>query len=874
MSRARKNPRGYVDRGAKAAKKVGSTARRGAEEAGSAPKRAVKGAAKGVGKAVYQRGSEAALGVVSGGASVALSAWRTVKSVKNGSPLVKVLVALALAGVVAVIAVLFAVIMTTTAILSAIDPSEDCAGGGNNPDTPSGYLPQGDPSDLALGEIPSEVLDLYRRAAEKYGLDWAVIASVGAQESNHNAGRSLDDTGDCVMNNEGSGATGPMQFMPPTWAEYGEDGNGDGEKDPCNYEDAVFAAARYLKALGAPEDYDGALFTYSGGGADYPSEVMARAEQYRAQDGGESEKAEGARDPSPRVGLPVPVENADKHGYYWEPGVDEAASVYAPAGTEVYAITDGTVREAGGEGTPEGALVVEAAGNAGPVRKGDLLRYDPSGGDLLAEPGDEVRAGQQIAEIGRGFSVKKGQEKPRLDLGWYDPRGERAEAATGAMDPYPLLEYLKDTLIKAAEGADLDGETEGDAGGGGTARASAAAAEEDSGLLGDAASLLGPREAEAELQGWDLVNDGERQLRYNEYTSFDSALNHGVAAWQALGSVNVAPAGGGTAEVEIGDASLGGATLGITYSDGSLYFNPDLLSSATDNAVKTTASHELAHALGGDHTAEPSVVNTPIITNANDNYETPTAFDEQWYYELWGTEKAPGWSPPSAGGPTAPGGGTQGAAPCQRPGGPGGGGPRAGGTVPAGSGEVADLLNTQCEFWPNAVDDLEQGWVYEDSAGDQAGTEGGVDARLVAALQPVCAEHRLLIPWFKTGHSFDGSGVDGPYIDGGYGAAGGLPNTHYWGRAVDIFEVDGVGEFYGPGISGYGGDANVVDVGNILLGLSAQDRPDQMIGPSAWNAALGASREQGFILDGDQVSLHEDHLHLGFMNTSGTNNTS
>jgi membrane-bound lytic murein transglycosylase B len=45
-----------------------------------------------------------------------------------------------------------------------------------------------------------------------------------------------------------------MQFMPPTWEAYGVDANGDGQKDPFNPVDAIFAAARYLRAAGADHD--------------------------------------------------------------------------------------------------------------------------------------------------------------------------------------------------------------------------------------------------------------------------------------------------------------------------------------------------------------------------------------------------------------------------------------------------------------------------------------------------------------------------------------------------------------------------------------------------------------------------------------------
>ena len=42
--------------------------------------------------------------------------------------------------------------------------------------------------------------------------------------------------------------------MPATWKSYGVDANRDGRKDPFNPVDAIFAAARYLKAAGADDD--------------------------------------------------------------------------------------------------------------------------------------------------------------------------------------------------------------------------------------------------------------------------------------------------------------------------------------------------------------------------------------------------------------------------------------------------------------------------------------------------------------------------------------------------------------------------------------------------------------------------------------------
>ncbi len=68
-----------------------------------------------------------------------------------------------------------------------------------------------------------------------------------------------------------------MQFMPATWKSYGVDGNNDGLMDPYNPVDAIFAAARYLKAAGADKDIRGAVFAYNH--ADwYVDSVLMRAQ--------------------------------------------------------------------------------------------------------------------------------------------------------------------------------------------------------------------------------------------------------------------------------------------------------------------------------------------------------------------------------------------------------------------------------------------------------------------------------------------------------------------------------------------------------------------------------------------------------------------
>ena len=144
---------------------------------------------------------------------------------------------------------------------------------------------------------------------------------------------------------------------------------------------------------------------------------------------------------------------------------------------------------------------------------------------------------------------------------------------------------------------------------------------------------------------------------------------------------------------------------------------------------------------------------------------------------------------------------------------------------------------------------------------------GVVDPRLVAALRTVADEHRICVDVFKEGHFFIEGVEDGPRIPDGYGRAGGLPNTHFFGRAADIRYVDG------EPVEGNGSSPEVLDVGRVLASIPAPERPDQIIGPESWAEALGRSTEEGWILDEDQLERHKDHIHLGYIRHDGTWNT-
>ena len=114
--------------------------------------------------------------------------------------------------------------------------------------------------------IPPFLLPIYQAAGIQYGVRWEVLAAINEIETDY--GRNL--------NISSAGALGWMQFMPPTWKAYGTDANRDGRKDPFNPVDAIFAAARYLKAAGAEDDLRRAIFAYNH--ADwYVESVLMRA---------------------------------------------------------------------------------------------------------------------------------------------------------------------------------------------------------------------------------------------------------------------------------------------------------------------------------------------------------------------------------------------------------------------------------------------------------------------------------------------------------------------------------------------------------------------------------------------------------------------
>ncbi len=119
---------------------------------------------------------------------------------------------------------------------------------------------------LDFYRIPMFLLPIYQAAAVQYGVPWQVLAAINEVETDYGTD----------LNVSSAGAIGWMQFMPETWLRYGVDVQEAGYADPYNPIDAIFAAARYLRAAGASHDLKTAVFAYNHSQA-YVESVLLRA---------------------------------------------------------------------------------------------------------------------------------------------------------------------------------------------------------------------------------------------------------------------------------------------------------------------------------------------------------------------------------------------------------------------------------------------------------------------------------------------------------------------------------------------------------------------------------------------------------------------
>jgi hypothetical protein len=133
------------------------------------------------------------------------------------------------------------------------------------------------PSPYAMQTIPHRYLKLYVKVGNEYGLDWTMLAAVGQIES-HSGTSKLPGV---ASGTNSAGAAGPAQFESPTWQRFGVDADGRGYISPYDPADAITAMAAYLKASGAPQNWNAALLTYNHS-QQYASAVEALARRFNA----------------------------------------------------------------------------------------------------------------------------------------------------------------------------------------------------------------------------------------------------------------------------------------------------------------------------------------------------------------------------------------------------------------------------------------------------------------------------------------------------------------------------------------------------------------------------------------------------------------
>jgi cell wall-associated NlpC family hydrolase len=242
--------------------------------------------------------------------------------------------------------------------------------------------------------IPAEYLQLFQAAGAAYGIPWEVLAGIGKVECDDGQDPDPSCTQPGAVNSAGAG--GPMQFLASTWATYGLDVNHDGSASRWDPADAIYAAARYLKASGAPQEMRRAIFAYNHSAA-YVETVLRLAAAYEreAQLAGPISAGGGAAGRALGFGLS-------------QLGVPYVYGGESPAGYDCSGLVQAAYRAAG-IALPRTAQEQYDAGPrlpAGvPLQPGDLVFFGQSSGDV-EHVGIVVRAGEMVDAPHTGTVVR------------------------------------------------------------------------------------------------------------------------------------------------------------------------------------------------------------------------------------------------------------------------------------------------------------------------------------------------------------------------------------------------------------------------------------------------------------------------------------
>lgn len=148
---------------------------------------------------------------------------------------------------VPVVLVVVIVAMFVAAPFAAFGGGGGGGGGGSDPPPP-----------------PLDHLAVMVEVSNDTGVPWSLLAAIASVESGFGSN----------MSTSWAGAIGYGQFMPPSWAHWGEG-------DPYDYRDAIPAMARYLLDHQVLTDIPTAVYAYNHSW-DYVSYVIARMAYYQA----------------------------------------------------------------------------------------------------------------------------------------------------------------------------------------------------------------------------------------------------------------------------------------------------------------------------------------------------------------------------------------------------------------------------------------------------------------------------------------------------------------------------------------------------------------------------------------------------------------
>ena len=297
------------------------------------------------------------------------------------------------------------------------------------------------PSEEAINDIPPALLDAYIRAASQcVGLPWQVLAGIGKVESNHgrfggatigadgrvippiigipldgtNSTAAIRDTDDGIHDGDTvwDRAVGPFQFIPTSWAIFGQDGNGDGNADPQNMLDAIPSAVAHLCPTGTITDIEAAIFSYNHS-LDYVALVLDWATRYTGPLASAGAVIGGYAYPLPAGFATETIATRSHHTY---PAID----IGAPVGTNVYTMVGGTVTAAIGDAGIYNPGSGGRCGNTITISGVDGATYTYCHlAAVLVAPGQSIAAGQQIGLTGGspGAAGAGNTTAPHLHLG-------------------------------------------------------------------------------------------------------------------------------------------------------------------------------------------------------------------------------------------------------------------------------------------------------------------------------------------------------------------------------------------------------------------------------------------------------------------------